>query len=243
MSEQIYYKVLGPEGLCCHGGVGQWKLDGSWMLPVYGRLAPCVRGYHLCRAEDLVEWIGPVIWTAEGRGLSFLSPQYHIFQEARVIQCLDRWTPAMARGFAVVCAERVLPMIAAVLPGDRRVTDALELAREWIGDAGRQDAAQSMAAEIWRIARLFDDAARDALLAIYGTVCWQSGGMAAWAAAASVRSAVAAAAREGSLVASKAQGVHPRDAERQADGAANEAWKSERAWQTDLLFSLIGDEA
>ncbi|MBF0214454.1 MAG: hypothetical protein HQM00_13000 [Magnetococcales bacterium] len=239
MSDQVYYKVLGADGLCCHGGAGRWSIDGSWMPAVYGGLAPCVRGYHLCLGEDLVEWLGPVIWTAEGRGKSFRSEQYHIFQEARVLRTLEGWNSSVARAFSIACAERAVPVLEAVMPGDRRVMEALAVARACIQDEKAWSDAQAVAAEVWNVSRLVDGAARDAAIAVYGTVVWQNGGMAAWAAAGSARSALAAAAWERSMAESKEKGVHPRDAERGANGASNAVMKAERIWQTEQLFALI----
>ncbi|MBF0270859.1 MAG: hypothetical protein HQL98_02125 [Magnetococcales bacterium] len=239
MSDQVYYKVLGDDGVCCHGGSGRWNTDGSWMPVVHGGLSPCVRGYHLCRAADLVEWLGPVIWVAEGRGKSFLSGQYQIFQEARLVHPMEGWNPTVAREFAVVCAERALPVLEMALPEETRVGEALAKARELLENSGNVAEAQWIAAGAWSASRLVDGAARDAAIAAYGALAWNSAGMAAWAAAGSARSALAAAAWESAMAEAKAQGIHPRDAERTANGVSAATLNAERAWQTAHLFTLL----
>ncbi|MBF0341137.1 MAG: hypothetical protein HQL95_09285 [Magnetococcales bacterium] len=242
MSDPVYYKVLGVDGVCCHGGAGRWHTDGSWMPVVYGGLAPCVRGYHLCRDTDLVEWLGPVIWTAEGRGNSFVNPQYLIFQEARVLQPMERWNDALARSFAVECARRVEPLLKAALPEENRIGEALAMAQA-LAETSAKDFSQAhaLAARIWTISRQVDGAVRDAAIAVYGALNWESGGLAAWAAAGSARTSAAAAASELSMAESKAQGVHPRDAERTAGQASAKAMNGERTWQTNRLFELLGE--
>lgn len=240
MSE-LNFKVLGPDGACCHGGSGRWLTDGTWMPLVFGNLSPCVRGYHLCRRSDLVEWLGEVIWVAEGRGKSFVSPQYLIFQEARVVRALSTWTPTVARGFAVTCAERVLPLLEAALPGEERPAEALRAARTF--DETSPAAFEQLgrlAQAAWTASRGLDGALRDVALAAYGSAVWRGAGMAAWAASASARSAAAAAAVEEVMARARENGVHPRDAERNANAASASALKAERDWQTERLFDLLG---
>ncbi|MBF0440254.1 MAG: hypothetical protein HQL93_14215 [Magnetococcales bacterium] len=237
----LYFKVLGPDGVCCHGGLGRWQTDGTWMPPIYGNLSPCVRGYHLCRASDLIEWLGPVIWIAEGQKASFISSKYVIFQEARVVRSLDAWTPAVARLFAVECAQRVSGLITEIFPDETRPAVALQAARDFM--AGKLDfvTMNKIAQEAWNASRLQEGAVRDAAIAAYGAAVWESDGLAAWAAAGAARTAVAAAALEHSLAVDKENGVHPRDAERKANQAAASALQVEREWQTARLFDLLGD--
>ena len=62
-----YYKVTGEDGTPCNGGSGQYHLPtkrkdgtwkpGKWMPAVKGELELCANGYHLCRPQDLPEWI------------------------------------------------------------------------------------------------------------------------------------------------------------------------------------------
>ena len=63
MTADVLYKVLGPHGEAMNGGRGKWFLPrggrpGQWMPRIEGRLVPCSNGYHLCRAKDLLTWLG-----------------------------------------------------------------------------------------------------------------------------------------------------------------------------------------
>src|SRR2546425_280953 len=67
------YKVLDVDGSTFHGGSGKWFLPrknvpGKWMPKIRGELVPCQRGYHVLKAEMLVKWLGPAIFSVEGRG-------------------------------------------------------------------------------------------------------------------------------------------------------------------------------
>ncbi|MBF0294248.1 MAG: hypothetical protein HQL96_03595 [Magnetococcales bacterium] len=240
MSE-LHFKVLGQDGACCHGGSGRWNTNGEWMPTVHGNLAPCTRGYHLCRSHDLVEWLGPVIWIAEGQGRSFITPQYLIFQEARVIRSLSAWTPEVARRFAAECAQRVLPIVEERLADATLPRQTIEAALEFANGSLAFTRLAEPAQRTWLLSRQLDGAARDAMIAIYGTVVWEADGMAAWAAAGSARSAAGAIVREKTMQEAKANNLHPREAEKKADIAANAALRAEREWQTNRLFERLGN--
>ncbi|MBF0180938.1 MAG: hypothetical protein HQM03_13020 [Magnetococcales bacterium] len=240
MSE-LHFKALGQDGACCHGGSGRWNTNGEWMPTIHGNLAPCTRGYHLCRAHDLIEWIGPVIWIAEGQGRSFVSPQYLIFQEARVVRSLPAWTPVVARRFAAECAQRVLPIVEERLPAETLPRQTIEAAWEFADGSLAFPRLAEPAQRAWQLARQLDGAARDAVIAAYGAVVWEADGMAAWAAAGSARSAAAAIVREKTMQEAKANNLHPREAEKKADSAAAAALRAEREWQSGRLFALLGD--
>lgn len=214
-------------------------MDGSWMPPVYGGLAPCVRGYHLCRPTDLVEWLGPEIWIAEGQGRSFINGQYLIFERARVVQRLEAWTPAAARTFAVACAERTLGIIETARPDTPSVATALNVARSLTPDAEKVEPVTRSATAMWHLARQLDGATRDAVLSIYGALAWRNPGMAAWAAAGSARSAHAAHTWEQTMSTGTTQGLHPREAERLANAASSAAMQAERSWQTSQLMAIL----
>ena len=97
-----YFKVLAEGGKSCHGGDADWR-PGEWM-PTIDNLEPCMRGYHLCEARDLVEWLGLEIWIAEARGEIIRSKNKTVVSGARIIQKLDNWTDRNARLFACDCA-------------------------------------------------------------------------------------------------------------------------------------------
>ncbi len=239
--DETYYKVLGPNGECCHGGTGTWQTDGTWMPPIPGTLAPCVRGYHLCRQETLIEHLGDIIWVAQGRGRSFITNQHLIFEEAKVDHCLTNWTPNVARLLAAECAERVLPLIELRYPDEIRPKQAIQAARDYVAEKINFETLAKFAAAAWNASRQVEGAARDVMIAAYGAAAWQNSSKAAWGAVGSARIAVAATAREHTLAAGKENNVHPREAERHANAANLAALKSEQAWQTQRLFELLGE--
>ena len=109
-----YWKVLnGREST--NGGSHRWRLRVWTPEPVdeYGHsgpLDPCVRGFHLCRDEQVLWWLGPTICEAE------------IHPDAEVVKCGDKivvsrcriirectgWTEQTAREFACDCVAHAL---------------------------------------------------------------------------------------------------------------------------------------
>ena len=55
MTERLF-KVLGDNRTAFHGGRGVWKAR-AWMPPI-DKIKPCQRGYHLCREQDLLGYLG-----------------------------------------------------------------------------------------------------------------------------------------------------------------------------------------
>ena len=170
---ETLYKVLDENNRSMHGGDAVWT-PGEWMPAVEGTLVPCLNGYHLCRAADLVNWIGPAIWLAEYQGerIDRDSPQTDrdetqvIVRQARIVHRLDTWNERTARLFACDCAERALPIFEREAPGDRRPRQAVSTARRFANAhateaeraaawAATWDAARAAARE-WQSARLLD---------------------------------------------------------------------------------------
>jgi hypothetical protein len=200
------YKVLGEGRVPYHGGKGVWPAPtkrgpGRWRS-ARGPLVLCENGLHLCRAKDLVSWLGPEIWEAEYEGEIVDGGDKVVVRKARLVRKCERWDERTARLFAYDCAEHVLPIYEKRRPGDDRPRKAIETARRYAnGEATKKelDAARAAARDAaWDAAR---DAARDA-----GDAAWA----AAWDAA---RNAVRAAARAAAWEAA-------RDAERE--------WQTER---------------
>ncbi len=129
----MLYKVLGEHGRPYNGGQGTWFLPegdrpGRWMPAITGALEPCRRGYHLCRATDLLEWLGPRIYVAEARGDRVVDTDKIVVRAARLVRQLTTWNDRTARLFAADCAEAVLPIYENTHPGDARpVHDAVYL--------------------------------------------------------------------------------------------------------------------
>ena len=212
-----FYKVLAADGSACHGGSGKWHLPkgkrpGKWM-PVIEDIVPCERGYHLVTLAQLPEWLGAVIWIAEGRGEHLEQSYKHVFSQARLIGKVDSWDERAARLFACDCAERVLPLYETKYPDDTRPRHAIEVARRYAhGNATDEELAAA-----W-------DAAGDAAWA----AAWGAAWGAAWAAARGAAWAAAWAAAGGAAW----------DAAWAAARAAASA--AERAWQSSRLAAIFG---
>ena len=156
------YKVLGPDRMPHHGGRGQWPPPGEW-LEATGALKPCSNGLHLCRAKDLVLWLGPEIWTAEADGEVIDHDDKVVVRRARLISRVETWTERTARLFAADCAEHVLPIYEAAHPSDTRPRDAIVAAHAYArGDIDDAAGAAAWAAAWAAAGAAAGAAARDA---------------------------------------------------------------------------------
>ena len=152
MTTNRLFKVLGENGEPFHGGTGLWSLPqngepGEWMPPIEGKLVPCSNGYHLCREQDLLRWLGPTIWAAEYRGERIDDDEKAVVREARLVHQYTNWNERTARLFACDCAERVVHLCG----DDDRPRNAIEVARRYANG----EATDNELASAW-------DAARDA---------------------------------------------------------------------------------
>ena len=232
-----YYKVLNADGTPFHGGRGVWHLPkgkrpGKWMQPIEGKLEACANGYHLCRRGDLVQWLGPVIFEVEYKGIVVSADNKIVVRNTRLVRKLNTWTDRTARLFACDCAERVLHLYDDRSPDDRRVRNCIEIARKVAnGDLPIAELAAARAA-VWGAARA---AAWDA--------AWDAGAAARAAAWDAARDAAGDAARD----AAGAAGAAARDARAaawDAGAAARDAAKAaEREWQTERLFDYLEGRA
>ena len=165
------YKILSADGYSCHGGSAQWALPtngqhGEWMPPLHGSLNPCVYGYHLCRPQDLVCWLGETIYEAEYRGayncgliLNALQDNKVVVTHVRLLCRVEEWNERTARLFAADCAEHVIHVFEREYPNDKRPRQAITAARLFASDnLSRKELAAARAAA--RAAAW--DAARDA---------------------------------------------------------------------------------
>jgi hypothetical protein len=133
------YKFLNFDGSPFHGGSGSWALPvdgapGRWMPRIHDP-GQCMRGYHLCRDEDLIYWLGPALYLAESRGPVIVSENKVVSCEVRLIRRIDTWFPGVAAQFAVECVERVIHYFEAAYPDDLRPRHALQAARKGAGVA------------------------------------------------------------------------------------------------------------
>jgi hypothetical protein len=222
-----YYKVTDHNGQSYHGGSGKWTRN-RWRS-VEGEIVPCDNGLHLCRREDLLRWLGPVIWKAEVDGEVVEADDKVVARRARVIERYDTWNERTARLFAADCAEYALkyasadavPTLEAVIYTVRCYADGqateVELAAAWTA----AEAAAWTAAEragwtaAWAAARAAAEAA-------------------AWTAAEDAASAARAAAWAAARAAAERAGWTA------AEAAARAAARDEL---TDRLFDYLEGRA
>ena len=211
---ETLYKVLNSDGSVHHGGNGKWFLPngrpGKWMPALDpDKLKACVYGYHLCRRDDVIQWLGPAIFMAEYKGKRIDDIDKIVVQQARLISKLKTWNDRTARLFACDCAERALALMK---KPDPRSIESVRVARLYaMGEAKKEQLAAA------------GDAARAAAWASARDASWASARDASWAAA-------RAAARDASWDAA-------RDAAWAA--ARDAAWDAERTWQTERLFEYL----
>ena len=142
----MLYKFTGADGSSTNGGWGRWHL-GRWRT-VSGPLLPCRRGLHMCREKDLVLWLAPALWEAEVDGEVIEADDKVVARKARIVRRVEAWDDRTARLFAADCAEHVLPLFEAALPGDARPRTAIETARRFAnGEVTDEERAAARAAE------------------------------------------------------------------------------------------------
>ena len=164
MTTEILYKVLNADGSAYHGGNGTWFLPngrpGKWMPALESdKLKACQYGYHLCRHDDLIQWLGPVIFTVEHKGKRIDDTDKIVVAQARLISKLKTWNDRIARLFACDCADRALALIK---KPDPRSIESVRIARLYaIGEATKEQltaarAAARAAEKKWQTTRLFE---------------------------------------------------------------------------------------
>jgi hypothetical protein len=229
---ETLYKVLGSDGSAYHGGHGFWALPtksgerwmpGDWMPTIKDELVPCSNGYHLCRREDVINWIGPYLYAVEYRGERVDCDDKVVVREARLLYPISTYSVEMLRLFNCDCAEHVLSIFEKACPNDNRPRNAIECARRFL--SGKITVEELDAARA---------AASDAASAAASDAAWAAARAAAWAAASDAASAAAsdAASYAASYAASDAAW----------DAASHAAWDAEREWQTQRLFVYINRE-
>jgi len=189
-------------------------------MPEIENVVPCNRGYHLCRAENLIEWLkyGTQIWEAKGRGEMIEEDDKVVFSQARLVRRLN-WNDSLQIHFSCDCAERVLH-----LAKDKRCNEVLRVARLYADGKATQaellsaDSADRAARAAWA-----DRADRAA--------------SAAWAASAdrADRAASAAWAASADRADRAAWADRADSAARDASGAS----AAEKKWQTEHLVEIL----
>jgi len=162
------YKVLDSNQRSCNGGFAQW-IPGQWMPPIIGKLIPCENGYHLCHAEDLVDWLDAEIWEAEYRGEIVEGANKAVVREARITHKLETWNERSARLFACDCAEQALKLVE---NPSIRSTEAVRIARLYADGKATHTELSTARRAVW----IEEEATA-------GGVAWATAGIVAWAAA------------------------------------------------------------
>jgi hypothetical protein len=198
----------------------RWPKCGVW-VKAEGELSVCENGIHLCRKQDLTNWLNDEIYEAEYRGHERLnSDDKIIVREARLKKKLKTWHEKTAALFACDCAEHVLPIYEAKFPDDKWSREAIEVARRYANGKATQEELKKARDAAWT-AR---DAARAAWDATWGAA------RAAWT------------ARDAARIAGDAAWT-ARDAARAAKDAAWDAarvaWDAECKWQTKRLMQYL----
>jgi hypothetical protein len=223
MFERLF-KVLYTDGTAYHGGTLQWSLPnrkpGKWHR-VRGPLVPCENGLHLCRTQDLLNWLGPAIFLAEARMERIDDDDKLVVRKARLVARIETWTERSARLFAVACARRALERERAAGHNPDGASHALDVATMY---ADGQATKETLAAAWAVVGDAAKAAARDA---------WVSGGAAARAAAWAV---VGDAAKAATWAAAWAV---LGDAAKAGDAAWAAARAAERQWQTRELMRVL----
>ena len=218
------YKVLGAQGEALQGS-GTWHLPngrrrGKWM-PVIEHPRCCRQGYHLIELSALPEWLRSdcTIYVAEGRGASHTDGSGKTaFAQARLVRQLHIDEREL-RLFAADCAEHVLPIFYAVLPGDERPQQAIDVARA----VARGECSAAMR-KVVRVAAAGAAAASSEAAAVAEAAVAEAVTAEAWTAARKAAWAAACAAAWG------------------AETWAEKAWAAERQWQADKLSTYLRDE-
>jgi Imm-5 like putative immunity protein len=203
----LYLKALCADRRGPYSG-SKWPEPGVW-VHVDGDLVPCEHGLHVCRSDQIVDWLNEELWIVESDDSGTLDAgDKTVVRRARLVRRLVAWDDRSARLFATDCAERVLHLFEGRYPDDGRPRRAIESGRAYargeISDAAR-------------------DAARYAAEAAAEAAAWAAAGRHARAAA---RYTTEGAARAAAWNAAEA-----------AVRAA--AWNAERVWQTRTLMALL----
>jgi hypothetical protein len=166
-----YYKALRAGRRGTHTEF-TWPEPGEW-VEVDGELVACKNGLHVCRLDQIIDWLHEDLWLVEvdeAAGLIDHGDKM-VARRVRLVEQVTAWDERSARLLAAGFAERVLHLFEQERPGDTRPRDAIAAARAFangeIGAAAR-DAAR--------------DAAWDAAWAAAGDAAGAASRDASWAA-------------------------------------------------------------
>ena len=136
---------------------------GEWM-PKIEPLDGQHRGYEVYDETQLAFHLGPCIFEVEVRGERLTRGLIKMgteVQQVRLLRAVRTWNDRSARLFAADCAEHVLAPFERDLPDDRRLREAIEVARavargeaDWRELSAAEDGAQAAAEDFYRSANV-----------------------------------------------------------------------------------------
>ena len=242
------FKVLNVEGLSTGGQEFPWPLPhgkrlGKWLPTVKGDLVVYENGYHVCTTEQLLQWLGPMIWEVEVRGDVVDAGLMTVVRSARII-APTHWNERIARLFACDCAARALwRERRAGREPDKRSWKAINVARRYAkGKATKQELTAAgvagRAAATWTAIGYASAAAKAAAFVAFNpsAAAWDT-----WAATGVATGAATGVAWNAPAAAIGAAWNASEAAAWNAPEAA--AWEAERRWQAlRLLEYLLGKD-
>ncbi len=231
------YTVLRADGWSywCYAARHKWPLPqggepGDW-IEVKGKFSLNERGLELFTLPQLVDWLGPVIWQAQGSGDSIVSDAKIVYRRARLVR-KTAWDGLAARSFACDCAERALLIDQrAGRDLDEQLWQAVQVARRCLSDPTLADAIPPTG-PVW----MGVDACRN-------LEAWERGAAreaVAWAVGAAKASRDLLVPGDAASWADAASAVGAaRAAQRAAWNVSPDACEAERRWQARRLASYL----
>lgn len=223
----MLFKVLNEDGSSCHSKSSfKWILPqgdrpGEWTPPINGMLIPWENAYHVVKAEQILKWLGPAIFTVETRGEFIELDDKCLAREARLLSRTS-WNERTARLWMRDVAEHVLRVFETARPEDERARQGTEAARRFAeGQATLRElapagiaawAAWTAAREAWATWSAWATGTCEANAWVSWAAAWASGA-AAWASWAALAF--------------------------QSSSDCWTTWAAEREWQIDRLIAYI----
>ena len=136
IDDNTLFKATGFGATPCHGGYGKWhkphsyRRPGKWM-PLIEGIYPCVRGYHICKGEQVLHWLNEELYEVEIKGEQIREDNKIVASEARLVRRITTWNKRTARLFACDCAEHVLFLFRKKFPSDSRPREVIDVARRY----------------------------------------------------------------------------------------------------------------
>lgn len=130
-SDDLLFKFLEEDGYAIYATGFKWSLphkcrDGSWepghwMPSVSGSLVACENGYHLCKSENILDWLGPTAYIAETDPYAWVIPNNNtttgkvVAREARLLRECTKLTDNPGEIIYAIL-EHMFPIIEIHLP-------------------------------------------------------------------------------------------------------------------------------